>query len=113
MSTVEPVGLGHYRYLVKRPETGREQPYLRGRNMTVSQLIYTMRANDLTIKEAAEDFGLPVEQVLEAHAYYRTHIELIASELEQETLSLVHQGVDLKPIAARRLGTTSQSITQH
>ena len=65
--------------------------------MTVGQLIYTIRANNLSIKEAAEDFDLPIEQVLEAQAYYQTHSDLIASEMAQETLSLLEQGVDLEP----------------
>lgn len=94
---VEPVVFDHYRYLIKRPEKGRQQPYLRGRNMTVGQLMYTIRANNLTIKEAAEDYGLPVEQVLEAQAYYQTHSDLIAAEMAQETLALLEQGVDLGP----------------
>lgn len=83
---------GPYRHLAMRPEKGRQQPYLRGRNMTVGQLMVTIRANNLTIKEAAEDFGLPLEQVLEAQAYYQTHSDLIASEMAQETLALVEQG---------------------
>lgn len=94
---VEPVIFDHYRYLVKRPEKGRQQPYLRGRNLTVGQLMYTIRANNLTIKEAAEDFGLPLEQVLEAQAYYQTHSDLIATEMAQETLALQEQGVNLEP----------------
>jgi uncharacterized protein (DUF433 family) len=98
MSAAEPVTFDHFRYLVGRPEKGREQPYLRGRNMTVGQLIYTIRANNLTSEEAAEDFNLPVEQVLEAQAYYQTHSELIASEMAQETLALLEQGVKLEPV---------------
>jgi hypothetical protein len=34
MLAVEPVVFDDYRYLVNRREKGREQPYLRGRNMT-------------------------------------------------------------------------------
>lgn len=86
-----------YRYLVMRPEKGRSQPYLRGRNMTVGQLMVTIRANNLTVKEAAEDLGLPLEQVLEAQAYYQTHSDLIAAEMAQETLALLEQGVELGP----------------
>ncbi|MEI2692241.1 MAG: hypothetical protein V9H69_22050 [Anaerolineae bacterium] len=104
MPASEPVLFDHYRYLVKRPEKGREQPYLRGRNMTVGQLIYTIRANNLTIKEAAEDFNLPVEQVLEAQAYYQTHSDLIASEMAQETLSLLERGVNLEPVPLAERG---------
>jgi uncharacterized protein (DUF433 family) len=95
--SVEPVVFDHYRYLVNRREKGREQPYLRGRNMTVGQLIYSMRANNLTIEEAADDFNLPVEQVVEAQVYYQTHSDLIDSEMAQETLSILEQGVNIEP----------------
>jgi hypothetical protein len=65
-----------------------------------------MRANNLMSEETAEDFNLPVEQVLEAQAYYQTYAELIASEIAQETLSLMEQGVELEPIplVERRVG---------
>ena len=89
----EPAGMaasfrGHYRYLTERPETGRHQLYLTGRNMTVGQLVYTMRANELDAETAAKDLGLPVEQVKEALAYHETHRDLIESEAEEERRSL-------------------------
>lgn len=95
---VEPVVFGQYRYLVMRPETGRSQPYLRGRNMTVGQLVCTMRANSLTPQDAAEDFSLPLEQVLEAQAYFQANGDLIASEIAQESLWLRQQGVKLDQV---------------
>jgi uncharacterized protein (DUF433 family) len=97
MLAVEPVVFNDYRYLVNRREKGRKQPYLRGRNITVGQLIYSMRANNLTIEEVADDFNLPVEQVVEAQVYYQTHSDLIDSEMVQETLSLLEQGMNLEP----------------
>ena len=48
----------HYHYLVTRSKKGRKRAYLKGRNMTVGQLIYTMRANDLSDEEAAVGFRL-------------------------------------------------------
>lgn len=93
---VEPAIFGHYRYLIKRPEKGREQPYLRGRNMTVGQLIYKMRANNLSASEAAEDMDLPIQQVLEAQAYYQIHQELIASEMAEDGIFLEDRGVQLE-----------------
>lgn len=65
--------------------------------MTVGQLVYKMRANDLDAKTAAEDMALPLEQVHEALAYYETHRELIESELEEEKRYLQEQGVPLEP----------------
>jgi uncharacterized protein (DUF433 family) len=99
LPAVEPLRFAHYRYLVERPETGRHQLYLTGRNMTVGQLVYTMRANDLEAEAAAEDLELPLEQVREALVYYETHRDLIESEVEEERRSLQERGVDLEPQA--------------
>ena len=91
LPAVEPLRFGHYRYLTERPETGRH------RNMTVGQLVYTMRANDLDTEEAAEDMELPLEQVKEAVAYYETHRDLIEAEAEEDRRSLQERGVALEP----------------
>lgn len=96
---VAPLVFDHYRYLVTRPEKGRCQPYLKGRNMTVGQLIYKMRANQLSVEQAAADMDLPVEQVMEAQAYYQTHRELVESEMAEEKRYLLAHGVPLEPDA--------------
>ena len=74
----------HYRYLVTRSKKGRRRTYLKGRNMTVGQLIYAIRANDLSDEEAAADFDLPVAQVREAQAYYQINRELVEANAEEE-----------------------------
>jgi uncharacterized protein (DUF433 family) len=94
---VEPLLFDHYEYLVARPETGRKQLYLKGRNMTVGQLIYKMRANQLSDEEAAKDMDLPLPQIREAQVYYQTHRELIESEAEEEKRELLSKGVKLEP----------------
>lgn len=94
---VEPLVFGHYQHLVTRPEKDREQPYLKGRNMTVGQLVYKMRANQLSVEQAAEDMDLPVKQVMEAVAYYQIHRDLIESEMEEEKQYLLSRGVELEP----------------
>lgn len=94
---VEPLIFEHYQYLIPRPEKGRKQLYLKGRNMTVGQLVYKMRANELSAEQAAEDMDLPVDQVMEALAYYHTHRVLIESEMEEEKQYLLSHGVELEP----------------
>jgi len=94
---VEPLRFQHYQYLIARPETWRRQLYLKGRNMTVGQLVYTMRADRMSPEEAAEDMDLPLEQVLEALAYYHNHRSLIESEAEEEKRYLVSRGIQLEP----------------
>lgn len=95
--SVAPIRFQHYRYLVARPETGRSQLYLKGRSMTVGQLVYKMRANDLDAEAAAEDMALPLDQVREALAYYETNSELIKTEAEEEKRYLQERGVPLEP----------------
>jgi uncharacterized protein (DUF433 family) len=94
---VEPLLFDHYDYLVARPETGYRQLYLKGRNMRVGQLIYTMRANDLTAEEAAADLDLPLAQIREAEVYYQINRELIKREAEEEKQRLLTEGVVLEP----------------
>ena len=97
LPAVQPLLFEHYQYLVTRPEKGRKQAYLKGRNMTVGQLIYWMRANGLNTKEAAADFDLPVEQVHEAQAYYQVHQELVEADAEEEKRYLLAQEVQIEP----------------
>jgi uncharacterized protein (DUF433 family) len=94
---VEPLRFEHYDYLVARPETGHQQLYLKGRNMRVSHLIYTMRANQLSAEEAARDMDLPLAQVKEAQLYYQINRELIEREVEEEKRRLMAHGVELEP----------------
>jgi uncharacterized protein (DUF433 family) len=85
----------HYQYLVTRSANGRRQPYLKGHNMTVGQLVYMMRANDLNAEEAAESLDLPVAQVREAQAYYETHREAVEADAEE----FVPPGVHPTPVS--------------
>ncbi len=86
-----------YEHLVARPHPWRKQLYLQGRNMTVGQLVATMRANKLSIEEAAEDFSLPIAQVEEALAYYEAHSDLVNAELHEEKRYLRAQGYAVEP----------------
>jgi len=94
---VQPIIFEHYRYLVAKPDKWRKQLYLKGRNMTVGQLVYSMRANNLNAEEAAADMDLPVEQVREAQVYYEVHRDLIEREADEEKQYLFTEGVPLEP----------------
>ncbi len=94
---VEPLLFEYYDYLTARPETGHKQLYLKGRNMKVSQLIYTIRANQLSDEAAAADLDLPLAQIKEAQLYYRLNQELIEREVEAEKEDLLAKGVELEP----------------
>lgn len=99
---VQPVIFEHYRYLIAKPDKWRKQLYLKGRNMTVGQLVYTMRANGLSAEEAAQDMDLPIAQVREAQVYYEIHRDLIEQEANEEKQFLLAEGVSLEPTPVSR-----------
>ena len=73
----------HYRYLEPKPYKKTKQLGIKGRNMTVWNLVGTMRTEGFTIEETAEGFRLPVEAVIEALDYYYKNKAMIEEENEQ------------------------------
>lgn len=94
---VEPLRFEQYSYLIARPESGYKQLYLKGHNLRVGQLIYKMRANQLSAAEAAADLGLPIKQIHEAQTYYEVNRALIEQEAAAEKQRLDSAGVRLEP----------------
>ncbi len=77
-----------YRYLEPKPYKRTKQLGIKGRNMTVWNLVATMRTEGFTVKETAEGFALPVEAVLEALEYYKENKEMIEAENAESGLEL-------------------------
>lgn len=92
------------RYLVERQHSWRRQLCIKGRNMTVAQLMGAMRANGLTAEQTADAYDLPLEAVHEAIHYARQHAELLALEANEERRRLIENGYRVKSI-------TSQAVT--
>jgi uncharacterized protein (DUF433 family) len=86
-----------WRHLIRRPHRWRRQLGLRDRNITVGQLVSTIRANKLTPEQASEDLELPLEAIQEALAYYAENRELIAGEASEERRRLAERGYALEP----------------
>jgi uncharacterized protein (DUF433 family) len=74
----------HYKYLEARPDSWRKQLYLKERNMTVWQVVGRMQAHGDSSAEAAEQFDLPLEAVLEAVDYYQRHKDLVDADTAEE-----------------------------
>jgi uncharacterized protein (DUF433 family) len=89
---LQPLVFQNYQYLTARPHPWKKQLFLKGRNMTVGQLMATIQANHLTDEEAAEDLNLPLEQIKEAKAYYHTHQTLVDVEAQEEAARLANKG---------------------
>lgn len=94
--------MNNYKHLVAHHDNWRRQVWLRGRNMTVGQLVAWMRRNELSPEQAAEDFDLPLAQVQEALAYYEAHRDLVDAELREERQYLQSRGYTVEPPATTR-----------
>lgn len=88
-----------YRHLVARDHPRRRQLYVQRRNLTVGQLVASMRAYQLVPEQAAERYDLPLEAIQEALAYYQIHHELIGAEAEAYKCYLQEKGVALTSVA--------------
>ena len=87
-------------HLVHRKHPWRRQPYLKDRNMTVRQLVGTIKANRWSDEEAARQVDLPVEAVREALRFAEENLELLAFETAFENWLLECKGVgrDTRPV---------------
>jgi len=88
---------GKWIYLVERPHPWRRQLSIKGRNLTVGQLISTLRANSLSLEQLAGAVDLPLEAVSEALAYYERFRPLIELEAAEERSRLARKGYELEP----------------
>lgn len=91
----EPV-LG-WHYLVSRPHPWRRQLAIKGRNMTVGQLVSTLRSNRLSPEQASEDLDLLLEAIQEALTYYAGNRTLLELEAAEERRRLAERGHPLEP----------------
>ena len=86
-----------WRYLVARPHPWRYQLAIKGRNMTVGQLMSTIRANQLSPEQASEDLELPLNAIQEAISYFTENQALIELEAAEERRRLAQRGYPLEP----------------
>ncbi len=81
-----------WKYLVARRHPWRKQLFLKGRNMTVRQLVGTVKANKFSEEQAAKDLRLPVEAIREALAYFEANPEVIELDAAYERYLLKLRG---------------------
>lgn len=89
---IEPLMI-NYKYLEPRPHRWRKQLYIKGRNMTVWQLVSGILTDKQTPEEAANDYDLPLGTVAESLLYCIDNWELIQTEREEEWEWLKAHGI--------------------
>jgi uncharacterized protein (DUF433 family) len=90
-------GAPPWQYLIARPHRWRRQLCIKGRNMTVGQLVSTVYANRYTPEQASEELELPLPAINEALTYYAENRELIQMEADEEKRRLAQRGYPLEP----------------
>jgi uncharacterized protein (DUF433 family) len=86
-----------WQYLIARPHRWRRQLCVKGRNLTVGQLVSTIRANRLTPEQASANLELPLAAIYEALTYYAENRGLIELEASEERRRLAQRGLPLEP----------------
>lgn len=81
-----------YCHLEVRPHRWKKQLWIKGRNVSVWQLLCVMWGDGQTPEEAARDRSLPVEAIYEALDYYEKNKELIHAEAAEEKRRLIARG---------------------
>jgi uncharacterized protein (DUF433 family) len=86
-----------WRYLEKRPDSWRQQLYIKGRKLTAFTVWADTIANGLTPEEVADSKDIPLAAVREAIEYCQSHQELLRQEAEAERRYLEAEGVIIEP----------------
>jgi uncharacterized protein (DUF433 family) len=86
-----------WQFLIARPHRWRRQLCIKGRNMTVGQLVSTIRANRMSPEQASESLDLPLALIGEAMTYYAENRDLIEQEASEERRRLAQRGLLLEP----------------
>src|SRR3954452_8523135 len=81
-----------YEHLELRPDSWRRQPNLKGRNLTVGQLVWKMTVNGVTPEAAVEEYDLPLSQIEEVLAYYRVGVQVGPGVAETDMARYVQRG---------------------
>jgi uncharacterized protein (DUF433 family) len=86
-----------WQYLLARPHRRRRQFSIKGRNMTVFQLVSTIQANRYTPEQASEELELPLAGINEALAYHAEHRDLTEIESGEERRRVGKRGYPVEP----------------
>jgi len=74
-------------WLVERPHPWRRQPWIKGRRIAAGDLARTIEIEGWAPEEAADQFDLPLQAVLEAQRYLGANRELVVAEERENALA--------------------------
>lgn len=74
-------------WLIQRPHPWRRQAWIKGRRLTAGDLARTVEIENWTPEQAAVQFDLPVEAILEAQRYLAANRELVLAEEQENAIA--------------------------
>jgi hypothetical protein len=102
LTAIEPATLTSWNYLVQRPHPWKKQLFVKGRKLPASAVWSTMKVNNMTVAEAAENWDLPGSAINEIVEYCDSNRALLEMEAEEDANRLQQKGIHIEPKAARR-----------
>ncbi|MGL5832384.1 MAG: hypothetical protein ACRC1Z_04025 [Waterburya sp.] len=91
-----------WEYLEQRPESWRQQLYIKGRRLRAFTVWMDMVVNELTPEDVAENKELPLAVVEEAILYCQNNQELLENEAQEERRRLEAKGISFEPRTVNR-----------
>jgi hypothetical protein len=89
-----------WQYLVSRPHPWRKQFYVKGSKLLASTIWHDMKANEMTVEQASDNWALPISVIQEAVSYCDSHQDLIKLEADEEKYRLAMQEIIVEPQTA-------------
>jgi hypothetical protein len=98
MLGIEKPKTNKWKYLVERDHPWKKELVVKGtRKLRPSHVNRFIQGYNMTPEEAAEDWDLPLEVILEIIQYCEENRELIRMEATEERLRLKAAGIELEP----------------
>jgi len=83
-----------WRFLEASWQSWKTQLYVRGHRLPAAVVWTTMKANELTVEQAADNWNLPVEAIEEIIRYCEQNKSLLEKEAAEELRLLKEKGID-------------------
>jgi hypothetical protein len=97
LESLQTAEIENWQYLVARPHPWRRQLYVKGRKLLAATVWQDLIANQMTLEQAAENWGLPASAITEIIHYCESHQALLMLESAEERYRLENSGVQLEP----------------
>jgi len=102
MFGIETPNVPKWMYLVDQAHPWKKQLFVKGRKLPAAAVWTGMTLNNMTAEQAADNWDLPVDAVLEIIEYCKENSDLLKMEAEEEYRRLEQKGIAIEPQAVHR-----------